>query len=116
MLASLGTMPEPAHQLSGLRSCTQPLRLDGHRTECAVNKTTGEIGNVLRHLDSAGLPAGQRRLQAHALASQGEGRTYSSGRSLVGGWCGGGCVELVVLPNLPTIVAKRVRTERAETA
>lgn len=59
MLASLGTMPEPAHQLSGLRGCTQPLRLDGHRTECAVNKTTGEIGNVLRHLDSASLPAGQ---------------------------------------------------------
>ncbi|MFB6638068.1 replication initiator [Streptomyces chartreusis] len=58
MLASLGTMPELAHQLSGLGGCTHPIRLDGHRTEYAVNKTTGEIGNVLRHLDSATLPAG----------------------------------------------------------
>ncbi|MFE6177889.1 replication initiator [Streptomyces sp. NPDC056464] len=58
MLASLGTMPELAHQLSGLGGCTHPIRLDGHRTEYAVNQTTGEIGNVLRHLDSATLPAG----------------------------------------------------------
>ncbi|MFF4048914.1 replication initiator [Streptomyces chartreusis] len=58
MLASLGTMPELANQLSGLGGCTHPIRLDGHRTEYAVNKTTGEIGNVLRHLDSATLPAG----------------------------------------------------------
>ncbi|WP_037680545.1 replication initiator [Streptomyces griseus] len=59
MLASLGTMPELAQQLSGLGGCTHPVRLDGHRTECAVNTTTGEIGNVLHHLDSAALPAGQ---------------------------------------------------------
>ncbi|CCK28649.1 Replication initiator protein [Streptomyces davaonensis JCM 4913] len=59
MLASLGTMPELARQLSGLGGCTHPVRLDGHRTEYAVNTATGEIGNVLRHLDSATLPAGQ---------------------------------------------------------
>ncbi|SDM65496.1 hypothetical protein SAMN04487981_102143 [Streptomyces sp. cf386] len=59
MLASLGTMPELAHQLSGLGGCTHPVRLDGHRTEYAVNETTGEIGRVLHHLDSATLPAGQ---------------------------------------------------------
>lgn len=59
MLASLGTMPELARQLSGLGGCTHPVRLDGHRTEYAVNTETGEIGNVLRHLDSAALPAGQ---------------------------------------------------------
>ncbi|MGW4866294.1 replication initiator [Streptomyces chartreusis] len=59
MLASLGTMPELAHQLSGLGGCTHPIRLDGHRTEYAVSKETGEIGNILRHLDSATLPAGQ---------------------------------------------------------
>ncbi|WP_275677660.1 replication initiator [Streptomyces sp. MUM 136J] len=34
-------------------------RLDGHRTEYAVDTTTGEIGAVLHHLDSADLPAGQ---------------------------------------------------------
>ncbi|WP_328781762.1 replication initiation protein [Streptomyces canus] len=59
MLASLGTMPELARQLSGLGGCTHPVRLDGHRTEYEVNKTTGEIGNVLHHLDSSALPAGQ---------------------------------------------------------
>ncbi|MFJ8603340.1 replication initiator [Streptomyces shenzhenensis] len=59
MLASLGTMPELARQLSGLGGCTHPVRLDGHRTEYAVDRTTGEIGNVLHHLDSATLPAGQ---------------------------------------------------------
>ena len=59
MLASLGTMPELAHQLSGLGGCTHPVRLDGHRTEYAVNETTGEIGRILHHLDSATLPAGQ---------------------------------------------------------
>ncbi|ELS54309.1 replication initiator [Streptomyces viridochromogenes] len=58
MLASLGTMPELAHQLSGLGGCTHPIRLDGHRTEYAVNKETGEIGDILRRLDSAALPAG----------------------------------------------------------
>ncbi|WP_086793093.1 replication initiator [Streptomyces thermovulgaris] len=59
MLASLGTLPELARQLSGLGGCTRPIRLDGHRTEYAVDTTTGEIGRVLHHLDSADLPAGQ---------------------------------------------------------
>ncbi|MFF4270200.1 replication initiator [Streptomyces sp. NPDC001536] len=59
MLASLGTMPELGRQLSGLGGCTHPVRLDGHRTVYAVDKTTGEIGAVLHHLDSATLPAGQ---------------------------------------------------------
>ncbi|MGW0209287.1 replication initiator [Streptomyces sp. NPDC003233] len=59
MLASLGTMPELAHQLSGLGGCTHPVRLDGHRTEYEVDTATGEIGDVLSHLDSAALPAGQ---------------------------------------------------------
>ncbi|MFF3873223.1 replication initiator [Streptomyces sp. NPDC001978] len=52
-------MPALARQLAGLGGCTHPVRLDGHRTEYAVNSTTGEIGNVLHHLDSATLPAGQ---------------------------------------------------------
>ncbi|MFI5884901.1 replication initiator [Streptomyces sp. NPDC051554] len=59
MLASLGTMPELARQLSGLGGCTHPVRLDGHRTEYAVDTATGEIGRVLHHLDSGALPAGQ---------------------------------------------------------
>ncbi|MYS75740.1 replication initiation protein [Streptomyces sp. SID5926] len=59
MLASLGTMPELTRQLSGLGGCTHPVRLDGHRTEHAVDRTTGEIGRVLHHLDSSALPAGQ---------------------------------------------------------
>ncbi|MDN3288027.1 replication initiation protein [Streptomyces thermocarboxydus] len=59
MLASLGTMPELGRQLSGLGGCTRPVRLDGHRTEYAVDQTTGEIGRVLHHLDSSALPAGQ---------------------------------------------------------
>ncbi|MEU3305296.1 replication initiator [Streptomyces sp. NPDC006678] len=59
MLASLGTMPELARQLSTLGGCTRPVRLDGHRTEYAVDTTTGEIGGVLHHLDSTALPAGQ---------------------------------------------------------
>ncbi|MEU6364230.1 replication initiator [Streptomyces sp. NPDC046931] len=59
MLASLGTLPELARQLSGLGGCTRPVRLDGHRTEYAVDTTTGEIGRVLHHLDSSALPAGQ---------------------------------------------------------
>ncbi|WP_221348583.1 replication initiator [Streptomyces beigongshangae] len=58
MLASLGTLPELARQLSGLGGCTRPVRLDGHRTEYEVDKTTGEIGRALHHLDSAALPAG----------------------------------------------------------
>ncbi|MFD7390331.1 replication initiator [Streptomyces sp. NPDC059852] len=59
MLASLGTLPELGHQLSGLGGCTRPVRLDGHRTEYAVDRTTGEIGRVVHHLDSSALPAGQ---------------------------------------------------------
>ncbi|WP_255953334.1 replication initiator [Streptomyces odontomachi] len=58
MLASLGTMPELARQLSGLGGCTRPIRLDGHRTEHEINTTTGEIGRILNHLDSTTLPAG----------------------------------------------------------
>ncbi|MFC9930248.1 replication initiator [Streptomyces sp. NPDC127190] len=46
-------------QLSGLGGCTNPIRLDGHRTEYDLDTTTGEIGRVLHHLDSATLPAGQ---------------------------------------------------------
>lgn len=59
MLASLGNLPELARQLSGLGGCTHPVRLDGHRTEYDVDTRMGEIGNVLHHLDSATLPAGQ---------------------------------------------------------
>ena len=58
-LASLGTMPALARQLSGLGGCANPVRLDGYRTEHHVDRTTGEIGRVLHHLDSAGLPAGR---------------------------------------------------------
>lgn len=46
-------------QLSGLGGCANPIRLDGHRTEYDVDTRTGEIGNVLHHLDSSSLPAGQ---------------------------------------------------------
>ncbi|WP_406413973.1 replication initiator [Streptomyces sp. NBC_01614] len=59
MLASLGTMSELGRQLSGLGGCTHPVRLDGHRTEYAVDTTTGEIGRALHCLDSSALPAGQ---------------------------------------------------------
>ncbi|WP_333757824.1 replication initiator, partial [Streptomyces sp. ISBFB 2968] len=58
MLASLGNLPELARQLSGLGGCTHPIRLDGHRTEYAVDTRTGEIGAALHHLDSTDLPAG----------------------------------------------------------
>ncbi|MFJ5778627.1 replication initiator [Streptomyces sp. NPDC093094] len=51
-------MPALARQLAGLGGCTHPVRLDGHRTEYAVNTTTGEIGNVVHRLDSTALPAG----------------------------------------------------------
>ncbi|KUN79141.1 replication initiator [Streptomyces griseoruber] len=51
-------MPALARQLSGLGGCTNPVRLDGHRTEYDVDTRTGEIGHVLRRLDSAPLPAG----------------------------------------------------------
>ncbi|MGW2886864.1 replication initiator [Streptomyces griseoruber] len=50
-------MPALVRQLAGLGGCTHPVRLDGHRTEYAVNNTTGEIGAVLHRLDSATLPA-----------------------------------------------------------
>ncbi|MFD8736969.1 replication initiator [Streptomyces sp. NPDC059618] len=45
-------------QLRGIGGCTQPVRLDGHRVEHAVDTRTGEIGRVLHCLDSASLPAG----------------------------------------------------------
>ncbi|MGW0628300.1 replication initiator [Streptomyces sp. NPDC002758] len=57
-LASLGTLPELARQLSTLGGCTRPVRLDGHRTEYAVDTATGEIGRPLHRLDSTALPAG----------------------------------------------------------
>ncbi|MET9441478.1 replication initiator, partial [Streptomyces sp. NPDC006610] len=50
-------MPALLRQLAGLGGCTHPIRLDGHRTEYAVDTRTGEIGNVLHHLDSSSLPA-----------------------------------------------------------
>ncbi|MGF0170182.1 replication initiator [Streptomyces sp. Marseille-Q5077] len=59
MLASLGTMSELGRQLSGLGGCTHPVRLDGHRTEYAVDTTTGEIGRAWNRFDSSALPAGQ---------------------------------------------------------
>jgi hypothetical protein len=52
-------MPALARQLAGLGGCTHPIRLDGQRTEYGVDTRTGEIGNVLHHLDSTTLPAGQ---------------------------------------------------------
>ncbi|MFF0097408.1 replication initiator [Streptomyces canus] len=51
-------MPGILRQLSGLGGCTNPIRLDGHRTEYNVDTRTGEIGNVLHRLDSSDLPAG----------------------------------------------------------
>ncbi|MFJ8800986.1 replication initiator [Streptomyces sp. NPDC102487] len=51
-------MPTLVKQLRGIGGCTQPVRLDGHRVEHAVDPRTGEIGRVLRRLDSASLPAG----------------------------------------------------------
>ncbi|MFF5589328.1 replication initiator [Streptomyces hygroscopicus] len=51
-------MPALLRQLSGLGGCTNPIRLDGHRTEHHVNRETGEIGRVLHHLNSTDLPAG----------------------------------------------------------
>ncbi|MFI6289559.1 replication initiator [Streptomyces sp. NPDC051018] len=46
-------------QLSALGGCTRPIRLTGHRTEHRLDTGTGEIGPVLRQLDSKDLPAGQ---------------------------------------------------------
>ncbi|MFE1130003.1 replication initiator [Streptomyces albidoflavus] len=51
-------MPALLRQLSSLGGCTNPIRLDGHRTEYDVNTRTGEIGNLLHRLDSTELPAG----------------------------------------------------------
>ncbi|MCZ2526000.1 replication initiator [Streptomyces sp. NPDC059506] len=51
-------MPALLRQLSGLGGCTRPVRLDGHRTEHAVNTRTGEIGRILHHLQATDLPAG----------------------------------------------------------
>ncbi|MFS7872543.1 replication initiator [Streptomyces asiaticus] len=51
-------MPALLRQLSGLGGCTNPIRLDGHRTEHHLDRDTGEIGRVLHHLDSTELPAG----------------------------------------------------------
>ncbi|WP_071659646.1 replication initiator [Streptomyces humi] len=58
-MAQYGTLPGILQQLSGLGGCTNPIRLDGHRTEYDLDTTTGEIGRVLQHLDSSALPAGQ---------------------------------------------------------
>nr|WSX81970.1 replication initiation protein [Streptomyces sp. NBC_00899] len=51
-------MPGLVRQLSGLGGCTHPIRLDGHRTEHALDTTTGEIGAVLHRMTSDQLPAG----------------------------------------------------------
>ncbi|WP_432174572.1 replication initiator [Streptomyces sp. Tue6028] len=51
-------MPTLVKQLRGIGGCIQPVRLDGHRIERAVDTRTGEIGRVLHRLDSASLPAG----------------------------------------------------------
>ncbi|WNE97512.1 replication initiation protein [Streptomyces luomodiensis] len=51
-------MPALLRQLSGLGGCTNPIRLDGHRTEHHLGRDTGEIGRILHHLDSTELPAG----------------------------------------------------------
>jgi hypothetical protein len=51
-------MPTLVKQLRGIGGCTQPVRLDGHRVEHAVDRRTGEIGRVLHRLDSTWLPAG----------------------------------------------------------
>ncbi|WP_329395346.1 replication initiation protein [Streptomyces lydicus] len=57
-LARHADMPALVRQLRGLGGCTTPIRLDGHRTEHTLDTTTGEIGPVVHHLDSAELPAG----------------------------------------------------------
>ncbi|MBB0232859.1 replication initiator, partial [Streptomyces calidiresistens] len=57
-LASLGTLPALARQLSSLGGCRRPIRLEGHRTDHTLDTTTGEIGPALRRLDSTDLPAG----------------------------------------------------------
>ncbi|MEU9605076.1 replication initiator [Streptomyces sp. NPDC048057] len=57
-LATSGALPALARQLQGLGGCTNPVRLDGHRTEHALDTATGEIGPLLHRLDSTRLPAG----------------------------------------------------------
>jgi hypothetical protein len=52
-LTSYRDLPELIRQLSSLGGCAQPIRLEGHRTE--IDALTGEI---LRELNSKGLPAG----------------------------------------------------------
>ncbi|MFG3052999.1 replication initiator [Kitasatospora sp. NPDC048239] len=52
-LGSLGKLPGLVRQLTTLGGCSRPVRLDGYRTE--VDTATGLI---LRHLDSAKMPAG----------------------------------------------------------
>ncbi|RDG35569.1 replication initiation protein [Streptomyces corynorhini] len=58
-LATYGQLPGLLRQLATLGGCTRPIRLTGHRTEHHLDTTTGEIGPVVRHLDSTALPAGQ---------------------------------------------------------
>lgn len=62
--SSYRDLPGLVRQLSSLGGCTQPIRLEGHRTE--INASTGEI---LRELKSANLPAG------HLLVRCGNRRT-----------------------------------------
>ncbi|CAM5437891.1 replication initiator [Streptomyces avidinii] len=57
-------LPGLVRQLPSLGGCAQPIRLEGHLTE--INTATGEI---LRHLDSAKMPAG------HLLVRCGNRRT-----------------------------------------
>ncbi|AZM47507.1 replication initiation protein [Streptomyces sp. WAC 06738] len=52
-LASHGTLPDLARQLKRLGGCTNPVRLDGRRTD--IDTATGE---VRAELDTARLPAG----------------------------------------------------------
>ncbi|SHL69136.1 replication initiator [Actinacidiphila paucisporea] len=51
-------MPALVAQLSGLGGCTHPIRLDGHRTEHALDTATGEIGPAIHRLSSDALAAG----------------------------------------------------------
>ncbi|MEU6200447.1 replication initiator [Streptomyces sp. NPDC047061] len=53
-LAATGQLAPLAHQIAGLGGCAHPIRLTGHRTR--LDSATGEI---LDHLDSGRLPAGE---------------------------------------------------------
>jgi hypothetical protein len=53
-LAATGQLAPLARQISTLGGCAHPIRLTGHRTR--LNSATGEI---LNHLDSGQLPAGE---------------------------------------------------------